>query len=455
MKESLIIHDCMGMYNTTCKIYQQIQVKTEQDPDFSNNLSALNRNVGSISRQIATPADNEEKRNLLQLAMNFQRSCEQCLEHQSSVDRISQDFNAWTSKIYQLVHMRAINLALNCITSQRDFMRKMIDELLSCPISLPLSLQSAATYTLSSLLNHEEPMKSYQLALQAFETYPSLLSLLTNENHQQHQYVYQKTDEIYLDCCPSCQGKGEPYYTSIQVFMADYSPNFSPARLWMKCQNCEQLYAYNFAANYFDQASASFPKEDVDISVRSFGMKPQFPFLNVFSEIVKKGVCYAQGRKRLLEVGIGGGEMIAVALELGCTVEAVELSGKQAYVVGSLLDVPIHPMDFLKFETENKYDIITMGDVIEHVTNPVAALQKAYHLLEEDGVLWISTPNYQSAFSRLMKFEDPMWMEPHHISYFSYDSFQKILRQNGFKILEYSVSPRYNGSMEIFSQKIS
>lgn len=118
-----------------------------------------------------------------------------------------------------------------------------------------------------------------------------------------------------------------------------------------------------------------------------------------------------------------------------------------------MLNVPIWNGDFLNYSSEKKYSIITMGDVIEHVSSPEAALKNAYELLEEDGVLWLSTPNYESAFSRMLKFNDPMWCEPHHITYFSYIGLANLAEKCGFKVVDYQICSRYNGSMELILVK--
>ena len=94
-----------------------------------------------------------------------------------------------------------------------------------------------------------------------------------------------------------------------------------------------------------------------------------------------------------------------------------------------------------------------MGDIIEHVTDPVKALEKAKSLLEDDGILWLSTPNFESAFSKLHKFEDTMWKTSNHITYFSYQGFKDMAEKCGFSVEEYSVSRRYNGSMELILKK--
>ena len=95
-----------------------------------------------------------------------------------------------------------------------------------------------------------------------------------------------------------------------------------------------------------------------------------------------------------------------------------------------------------------------MGDVIEHITNPGAALDKACNLLTDEGVLWLSTPNFESAYSRTHKFDDVMWKVSNHLTYFSYRNFQKLAKQHGLQIQEYHVSKRYNGSMELILKKL-
>ena len=96
-----------------------------------------------------------------------------------------------------------------------------------------------------------------------------------------------------------------------------------------------------------------------------------------------------------------------------------------------------------------------MGDVIEHVTDPEEALRNAYKLLSGDGVLWLSTPNFESSFSRMQKFNDAMWLEPYHITYFCRDSLEALAAKCGFVIREYKVSNRYRGSMELILTKNS
>jgi len=55
------------------------------------------------------------------------------------------------------------------------------------------------------------------------------------------------------------------------------------------------------------------------------------------------------------------------------------------------------------FTTTQKYDVILMLNLMEHVSDPAAVLKKAVHLLSPDGIIIIQTPNYKSLDARLFR----------------------------------------------------
>ena len=228
---------------------------------------------------------------------------------------------------------------------------------------------------------------------------------------------------------------------------------FLPAKLWMRCQDCGTLYTRWFPEEFLalgQEPRLVYPRED-RIAVQD----ASGALLRSWNEILNDAQALAQGSGRdLLEVGVGKGHLIAVAQEMGYQVTAVEIVERAAQETADLLDCPILCGDFLKIPEEQQFDVITMGDVLEHLKDPAEGLRKAHRLLREGGVLWLSTPNYESAFSHLRKMEDPMWREPYHITYFSKKSLTRLAERAGFRLVRYSVSDHYNGSMEILLQKV-
>lgn len=216
--------------------------------------------------------------------------------------------------------------------------------------------------------------------------------------------------------------------------------------IWEKCEGCGNLYAYNFPVSEMGKMNGHYTK-NFTYSV----IQPRYG-LSIYSDIFNKAKKYTNSNQ-YLEIGIGRGEMLAVAMEMGYEVDAVEICKEDCEKVSSVLGIGVHWCDFIQFETEKRYDLIIMGDVLEHTAEPFYALEKAQSLLNSNGVLWLSTPNYNSGFARLRKFTDPMWNQKNHFTYFSYETLLPILDQLDLEVKRYDISNRYNGSMELYCIK--
>lgn len=294
------------------------------------------------------------------------------------------------------------------------------------------------------------PEFSWNLMMQVFDTMPP------EEQKKEFPYwtgapyrpgLHPQTE---LKCCPICGGKGVPYHASLSGRMNNFDTLFLPAKLWMRCESCGNLYTRYFPTEFLKLGAK--PKVLQPTPNHMVTRSVQASSLRIWSDILNKIRAYTNGTE-LLEVGVGQGHLIAVAQEMGYDVTAVELIEADAQETADLLGLPVICGDFLHLDEQRKMDIITMGDVIEHLQRPTEGLKKAHALLKEGGILWLSTPNFESSFSRMMKAFDAMWCEPYHISYFSRKGLLALLEQEGFELLEYTVSNRYNGSMELLLRK--
>jgi len=293
------------------------------------------------------------------------------------------------------------------------------------------------------------PQKSFELFMQAIEEQPGLLS---GENLPHPGYVYQPAPQRTFERCPICGGEGKPYYRALSYSMNNFGNPHLPVKLWMKCGGCGNLYTWKYPEELLTQADHPTTVQP-DPAKKLTATRHENAFiLSIWSTILNKLSAYTKG-KELLEVGIGEGCLLSVALEMGYTPDAVEIVQQSAQEVADILGIPIWNGDFLDYHPDKTYSVMIMGDVIEHVTAPEQALRNAHRLLADDGVLWLSTPNFEGSFTRMMKFTDPMWMEPYHISYFSFAGLRALAEKCGFTVQEYQVSNRYNGSMELILTK--
>ncbi|MCY7310290.1 MAG: class I SAM-dependent methyltransferase [Bacteroidota bacterium] len=87
------------------------------------------------------------------------------------------------------------------------------------------------------------------------------------------------------------------------------------------------------------------------------------------------------------------------------------------------------------FETDKKFHLILMLNLIEHVADPLTVLQKAQSLLAPGGIIVIKTPNTDSWDARLYK--KSYWGGlhcPRHWVIFSEKSFRQLLQSTSLKI---------------------
>lgn len=140
----------------------------------------------------------------------------------------------------------------------------------------------------------------------------------------------------------------------------------------------------------------------------------------------------------LLDIGCGNGDFLALARDMGWQVEGVDFDPKAVEVAQSRgLNVRQGGIELLE-NISDKYDVITLSHVIEHVHAPIDLLQSIYRMLKPGGMLWLETPNVRSLGHRKYK-ENWRGIEPpRHLVLFNCEILKCLLTRIGFtKIRQY------------------
>jgi len=157
----------------------------------------------------------------------------------------------------------------------------------------------------------------------------------------------------------------------------------------------------------------------------------------------------------LFEVGVGASECLLAAREMGFDVYGIDVIERHVEDAKNKYGLNAETADFNEFESDRKWDVIIMGDVLEHVSDPDRALAKAESMLCDDGALWISTPSFESAYTEAVGHADVMRRQQFHLNYFSRESLYMLLGRNGLVPVDYQISGHFNGSMEVVAIKAS
>jgi len=91
-----------------------------------------------------------------------------------------------------------------------------------------------------------------------------------------------------------------------------------------------------------------------------------------------------------------------------------------------------------ELETDDRYDLILMLNLIEHVADPVAVLDRAAGLLAPGGLIWLQTPNFRSLDARLFRRRN--WAGyhcPRHWAIFSETGLRRALGRARLEAMEF------------------
>lgn len=138
---------------------------------------------------------------------------------------------------------------------------------------------------------------------------------------------------------------------------------------------------------------------------------------------------------RLFDLGAGWGHFMLAGKELGYDVHGVEISEQPYLYCVNELKLPVEHIDFFEMDESNKFDIVTMWDVLEHIDKANDFLAKCAKLIKPNGYLFLQVPQIDSYFSKKHKDSWKM-MGLDHVNYFGKETIKKILARNGFEVVE-------------------
>jgi ubiquinone/menaquinone biosynthesis C-methylase UbiE len=157
------------------------------------------------------------------------------------------------------------------------------------------------------------------------------------------------------------------------------------------------------------------------------------PELELRSEFLRGGL---SGGERVLDLGCGAGEFIAVAAQAGAAqvvgadvAEAALARARRRLPAGDLRVVPFDgPLPF----TDNAFDVVWASEVIEHVADTARWLSEVRRVLAPGGRLLITTPAHgrlRLLIGGIERYSDPLG---EHLHLYTAGSLRRLLEEFGF-----------------------
>src|SRR5712692_9019700 len=143
----------------------------------------------------------------------------------------------------------------------------------------------------------------------------------------------------------------------------------------------------------------------------------------------------------LLDIGCGTGNFLAAARDAGYRVTGIELDGTAARFakerVGLQRVFPLTISEFAEQHADEKFDVVTFFEVLEHQAAPVEFLQKLRRVLKPRGTIALSVPNRE----RWMTGPDVLDYPPNHFLRWNAATLKHFLSAQGFEVLSIREQP--------------
>jgi SAM-dependent methyltransferase len=161
---------------------------------------------------------------------------------------------------------------------------------------------------------------------------------------------------------------------------------------------------------------------------------------------------------RILDVGCGVGRFPGIAKERGWNVYGTELTDRAVEMCArkgitmhkGKLDPANYGPDF--------FDVVTSVETIEHINNPVEDANNMAAVLRPRGLLYVTTPNFNSLSRRLLRGRWNIIEYPEHLCYYTPKTITALLRGCGFERVEVRTTgvslTRWKTSLKMSDEKL-
>ncbi len=237
---------------------------------------------------------------------------------------------------------------------------------------------------------------------------------------------------IITNSCPVCQGTQFTHLTSC----IDHTVSHETFNV-IACTSCDftqtsprpndsKLGEYYISDSYISHSNKATTLLDrIYLLVRRFTLQWKINLLLKYSN---------QNEINILDYGCGTGEFLKSCKEAGFKISGVEPSENARLKSSELTQIKI--LESLQHIDNQKFNLITMWHVLEHIPDFEYVLQKLKEKLSDDGILFIAVPNHKSFDSQHY---DKHWAGfdvPRHLWHFSSSTMKKVLSKNNLNLID-------------------
>ena len=189
--------------------------------------------------------------------------------------------------------------------------------------------------------------------------------------------------------------------------------------------NNENHLAEVYADNYFFDGRSEYANylEDKDTLI-NYGIR--------YAKIIGKH----SSTGKILDIGSAAGFILKGFVSKGWTGQGIEPNATMAAYGKKELNIDIHAGSLEDFKSDEKFDLVTMIQVIGHFYDIDKSMKNISDLLSPDGIVLVESWNMKSLVARIFGKNWHAYSPPSTINWFSDESLKKLFNSYGFTFVE-------------------
>ena len=213
-------------------------------------------------------------------------------------------------------------------------------------------------------------------------------SFLQSMTEEEKKYLARRIQYFFL------QGENIDSLADAYLALCDY---LAEERIYFVKTGTYRYHSFEETASLYEDSNYMF-NAMLGLGVSAYMWQIQKDNMRFFRDACKKDT-HTSGR--YLEIGPGHGEYFVTAMEntnfdeyIGVDISetSVEMTkGFAKYAVGNKKKYSVLHKNFFDYDSNEKFQGIVMGEVLEHVENPLDFLKKISELADEDSFIYLST----------------------------------------------------------------
>ena len=193
-----------------------------------------------------------------------------------------------------------------------------------------------------------------------------------------------------------------------------------------KCKNCGFVFSENIPSeselnNFYD----GYGRADY---LSPITIKRYNELLDKFELFRKTG--------KIIDVGCGIGYFLEIAKQRGWEVYGTEYTD-EAFEICTRKGIKMNlgKLDPNNYDSE-MFDIITSFEVLEHINNPIEEISNFSEILRKEGLVYLTTPNFNSLLRYKLNEKYDVITYPEHLSYYTPKTINNVFKKLNFRKLK-------------------